>query len=243
MRNCYCSEGSGPGGSPGTGRQGTRESHSQGSKGRFAVEKGPWADDADSALLARLSPVSRLFPSSTPYPAEALLRLTASGSESGDVVGYGFVIRWKHLKPSASSSLREHMMSPAEARSPIEPLTVPAALPSRMRPQWRGLAKPSNADCSGPVSTTPNRTLQAIVNGQGIKISSLPLSEIQETAVIDECRMTTLRGSKGPSCAVFYPILKHVALLDEILFPPAFLCCLFWRGLASSVCSFWRFRV
>jgi hypothetical protein len=30
--------------------------------------------------------------------------------------------------------------------------------------------------------------------------------------------MTTLRGSQGPSCVVFYPILKHGALLDEICF-------------------------
>jgi len=60
----------------------------------------------------------------------------------------------------------------------------------------------------------------------------VPLSENKQTAVIDECRMTTFEGQQGPVmyCTVFYPILKRVALLDEQVFLRVFLSCLFLAG-------------
>lgn len=146
--------------------------------------------------------------------------------------GLGFVIRWKHLKSSVLPSLRERCVGKSKAfpGHPIEPLTVPAAPitnPSVVARIGETLKRGLFGCCLEEPQPGP---LQADLNTQGIKIFSLPPSEIQETAVIDECRMTTLRGSQGPSCAEFYPILKHVALLDEICFLLRFFLACFGGG-------------
>jgi hypothetical protein len=80
---------------------------------------------------------------------------------------------------------------------------------------------------------------QANLNRQGIKIPSLPLSENKQTAVIDDCRMTTFEGQQGPimrcvlsdlkaryvvgwryvsSCVSFLPVLAAAASLRSVAF-------------------------
>lgn len=151
------------------------------------------------------------------YPA--FLRYS---SRPGHLVASGFEIRWNHPRPSATIFPARILCCCHCDPRPNLPLTVPATPPLTKLASVARICATLKRRLFGCCLEEPQ---------PGPSTSQIWTPRHYDhlfAAVTDsgkhECRMTTLNSSKGLSCGVFFPILKHVVLLVEI----GFLLCFFY---------------